>query len=359
MRRLPVFFLVDVSESMAGEHLYKLEEGIGAIVSTLRKDPYALETAWISLLVFAGKTRVAMPLVELIAFQPPELPVGGGTALGGALNRLMDEIDRVVVRSTPDRKGDWKPIVFLLTDGHPTDDASAAVARWNRDYRARIHLVAVSIGGGADHELLNRLTEDVVVFNDQAPDAFGRFIQWVTLSIQSQSRSVSAGEEGKLSLAKGEADLLAPPPRAGRRPPGSAVDERYAVFVGRCSRTKAPYVVKYERRMSEVETQDPVIARALSKANYVFSSVTPVKNSYFELSAEGASGRTVDSRDLFGAPPSCPHCQAPISMAMHGGCGGLHCLTGPGVATCPWCGESGAYGVAEGDGGMEIGRGRG
>ena len=88
MRRLPIFLLVDVSESMVGETLYKLEEGIGAVVSTLRKDPYALETAHLSVIVFAGKARTIIPLTELFAFHPPELPVGGGTALGAALDHV-------------------------------------------------------------------------------------------------------------------------------------------------------------------------------------------------------------------------------------------------------------------------------
>ncbi|MDD2867778.1 TerY-C metal binding domain-containing protein [Neomegalonema sp.] len=361
MRRLPIFFLVDVSESMAGENLYKLEKGLGAVVSALRKDPYALETAWLSVMVFAGRTRVSVPLTELTLFQTPELPIGGGTALGAALDRLMDEIDRTVTVSTPDRKGDWRPIVFLLTDGHPTDDASAAVARWNRAYRSRAHLVAVSIGGGADHELLKRLTEDVVVFNDQAPDAFSRFIGWVTLSIQSQSRSVSAGEEGKLSLAKGEADLLARPGPSARRGEEAGVDDRFAVFVGRCVSTKLPYLVKYERQYREADTQDPVLARALRKKFYLLKTTLPLKASYFDLCAEGEGAHPavkVNSMDLVGGQPPCPHCLSPISMAMHGaGCGGLHCLRGEGEATCPWCGALGFYGASEG--GMEIGRGRG
>jgi uncharacterized protein YegL len=357
MRRLPIFLLVDVSESMVGETLYKLEEGIGAVVSTLRKDPYALEAAHLSVIVFAGKARTIIPLTELFAFHPPELPVGGGTALGVALDHLMNEIDRTVVSSRPDRKGDWRPIVFLLTDGAPTDDVTGAVERWNRSYRSRVSLVAVSIGGGADHAILKRLTEEVIVFNDTAPDAFARFIRWISMSIQSQSRSVSAGQDGKVSLAKAEEGLLAPVERAGALTPFSGVDDRFAVFLGRCAKTRLPYVVKFERHLGRFETRDPALAKLLETRSYVLNTAVPVKNSYFDLTEEGAAAQSVSSDQLIGQP-ACPHCQARFGMAVCR-CGGIHCLEGEGERVCPWCGNTGHYGSAASGAGFDIGRGRG
>jgi uncharacterized protein YegL len=357
MRRLPIFLLVDVSESMVGETLYKLEEGIGAVVTTLRKDPYALETAHLSVIVFSGKARTIIPLTELFAFHPPELPVGGGTALGAALEHLMNEIDRTVLSSTPDRKGDWRPIVFLLTDGVPTDDVSRAVERWNRSYRSRVSLVAVSIGGGADHAALKRLTEDVIVFDDTAPDAFARFNRWIAMSIQSQSRSVSAGQDGKVSLAKTEEGLLAPVERAGGLAPFSGIDDRFAVFLGKCAKTRLPYVAKFERHLGRFETRDPALAKLLETRSYVLSAAVPVKNSYFDLTEEGRAAQTVSSDQLIGHP-ACPHCWARFGMAVCN-CGGIHCLEGQGERTCPWCGNTGHYGAAAPGAGFDIGRGRG
>lgn len=342
---------------MVGESLYKLEEGIGAVVSALRKDPYALETAYLSVIVFAGKATTVTQLTELVSFHPPELPVGGGTALGAALGHLMDEIDRTVVTTTPERKGDWRPIIFLLTDGHPTDDVLKATARWNGFYRSRVNLVAVSIGGAADHALLKRLTDEVVVFNDAAPDAFARFIKWISMSIQSQSRSVSSGQDGKVSLAKSEPGLLAPVEDAEHMASFDGVDDRYAVFVGKCAETKLPYVVKYERHMGRIETTDPTLARLLQTRRYALNTAVPVKNSYFDFSDRIGSGQSVSSEDLIGQP-SCPHCGARFGMAVCG-CGGIHCIDAGGERTCPWCGKTGHY-ASSGDGdGFEISRGRG
>ena len=68
MRRLPVFLVIDVSESMAGDNLRRMQEGIDALLTSLRSDPYALETVHLSVIAFAGVARTLAPLVELFSF---------------------------------------------------------------------------------------------------------------------------------------------------------------------------------------------------------------------------------------------------------------------------------------------------
>ena len=43
MRRLPVFLLLDVSESMVGDNLRQLQQGLDILVRDLRTDPHALD----------------------------------------------------------------------------------------------------------------------------------------------------------------------------------------------------------------------------------------------------------------------------------------------------------------------------
>lgn len=93
MRRLPIFLVIDVSESMAGDNLRQMQEGITRLLAALRRDPYALETVHLSVIAFAGVARTLAPLVELSSFYPPRLPIGAGTSLGTALNHIMDEIN--------------------------------------------------------------------------------------------------------------------------------------------------------------------------------------------------------------------------------------------------------------------------
>ena len=57
MRRLPIYFLIDVSESMVGDPIEQVQDGMATIIKELRTDPYALETVWVSVIAFAGQPK--------------------------------------------------------------------------------------------------------------------------------------------------------------------------------------------------------------------------------------------------------------------------------------------------------------
>lgn len=352
MRRLPVYFLVDVSESMVGECLYQVEEALAAIVANLRTDPYALETAYLSVIAFAGKAKTITPLTELADFYPPDLPVGGGTSLGAGLNHLMDEIDSKVHLGWRGEKGDWRPVVFLLTDGHPTDKPAAAVERWNKSYRARASLVAVSVGGLADHSVLRQLSDDVVALYDVTPESFAHFAQWVSASVSEQSRSVGTGNEVRISLSKADTWAFSVPLDEDEAQ-GPVFDERFAVFTCRCEQSGLPYIIKYERWEGVPEGSEAPSRRR----EFKLACAMPVKSSYFDLSDAAATRLPVQSSDLVGQP-SCPHCGAAYGLARCG-CGGIHCVDGGGPHICPWCHEVGIYESGAGNDGFDVARGLG
>lgn len=355
MRRLPIYFLLDVSESMAGEHLYWLEDGMAAVVKGLRTDPHALETAHLSVIAFAGQVRLLVPLTEVASFVPPSLPVGGGTSLGRALTFLMDEIDRSVVRSTPERKGDWKPIVFLITDGKPTDDVVPAVERWRGKYAQVVTLVAVSMGRAADLSVLNQLTEadKVLILDESTEAAFMRFIRWVTQSVQARSRSVGDVVKEEKLPALDDSILR----KLNLDQPLDRVDESNAYFVSRCQRTQLPYLSRYAPEMPEIHAGGVRLDK-IATGRFVLVGCYPVKNSYFDMSADQPNVATIDSNSLLGAP-SCPHCGNPFGFAMCD-CGNTFCVTGPGQQTCPWCKRTSEFSRGQqGDPGVDLTRARG
>jgi uncharacterized protein YegL len=347
MRRLPVFFVLDCSESMVGEKLKKMEDGLQAIIQTLRTDPHALETVYLSIIAFAGTAKTITPLIEVPSFYPPKLPLGSGTSLGAALEALMAEIDRSVVKSTPEQKGDWKPIVYLFTDGHPTDDPKPAVSRWNGQYARKATLIAITLGKDADFTVLKQLTENVILFEETKEGDFRKFVNWVTASVVAQSRSVGEGMEGTpLPIILDESVM-----RIIKNPPPGA-DDSCVVLIGRCQKTRKPYIIKYERQVQAVAAQD----FRIDVPSYHLSGCYPLEEDYFAWSDNRATEHKVSTTSLIGVP-GCPHCGNVTAFAMCS-CGKLLCVNGPGPAKCPWCGNECNF---EGGGCEEfdVGRGRG
>lgn len=351
MRRLPIFLLVDVSESMAGENIRLMQEGLERLVRSLRADPYALETAHLSVIAFAGKAKTLTPLVELYQFYPPRLPIGSGTSLGGAMNHLMLELTTAVHSTTAERKGDWRPVVFLLTDGKPTDDIEKAVRKWKADYAQRVNLVAIGIGKHASLSTLQRFTENVLTLNATTDDDFKRFIDWISQSVSAQSRSISANQDVKVSLAKVDDSIMA---RIDKIAQGATLDEDFVILAGKCQTTKLPYLMKFERIPQRFSTTELDI----SADRYALVGVYPAEKDYYELSDDRVNAQTISTDALIGAP-ACPHCAHRFGLAMCG-CGQLFCVDGPGEAVCPGCNKTVSMGGAEGDGeGFDVGRARG
>ncbi|WP_315821000.1 vWA domain-containing protein [Paraflavitalea speifideaquila] len=104
MRRLPVYLVLDTSGSMTGEPIESLKNGVQVLISTLRQDPYALETAYLSVITFSTTAQQLVPLTELSTFQMPDLQAAGTTSLGEALNLLSQRVDAEVARTTADQK---------------------------------------------------------------------------------------------------------------------------------------------------------------------------------------------------------------------------------------------------------------
>ncbi len=206
MRKLPVYLLLDTSGSMLGEPIEAVKNGVQMLVSALRQDPYALETAYLSVITFDSKVRQDVPLTELAAFQVPKMEASGATALGGALTLLSVIMDTEVKKSTAELKGDWKPMVFIMTDGVPTDDYRQGVA----DFKSKKVGVVVACAAGhkADTTVLKQITDMVVQLDTADANSISAFFKWVSASISSGSQKVEQGGKDEYNSAS----ELPPPP---------------------------------------------------------------------------------------------------------------------------------------------------
>lgn len=349
MRRLPIYFLIDVSESMVGEPIQAVEEGLSTIIQALKTDPHAIETVWVSIIVFAGEPKTLVPLQEIISFYPPKFPIGGGTSLSKGLGHLMFELRRNIVKTTYEQKGDWKPIVFLFTDGVPTDDTTGAIREWKNNWAKTANIVAVSFGDEMDASVLGQLSDNVLHFKNTDASAYKEFFRWVTDSIKTSSVSVeSTGND--LELAPTNSDTIEKIDLTKKQnQPKEFVDSNFAVVLGKCQSTKRSYLMKYKKSFL------PSVMQNYATRVYKMVGAFKIDDSYYDLSDQTAKSQKINTEELYGAP-TCPCCGNQIAFAMCQ-CGNIHCIAGPGPATCPWCGNQGFYG--QGTGGMDVNRTQG
>ena len=205
MRRLPVYLLLDTSGSMNGEPIEAVKNGVQIMISSLRQNPQAIETAFISVITFDSSAQQLIPLTDLASFQMVDLKASGTTALGEALKLVANKIDNEVAKTTTEQKGDWKPLVFIMTDGIPTDDWQSGLNEFKKHKTA--FTVACAAGAGADTNILKQITDNVVSLDTADSASIGKFFLWVTASIGVSSTRVE--DSGKEVTGLNE---LPPPP---------------------------------------------------------------------------------------------------------------------------------------------------
>lgn len=204
MRRLPVYFLIDTSGSMYGEPIQALNNALSGMVNTLRADAQALDSLWISMITFDREVKEIVSLTELAAFQLPEItcPQSGPTHTGQALEVLYDKVQKDIIQGNSTQKGDWKPLLFLFTDGKPSD------LQLYREMVPKIKslnfgaIVGCAAGHSANDALLKELTPDVVHLDTADSATLKQFFKWVSETI----------EQGNKSQGTGESVALPPPP---------------------------------------------------------------------------------------------------------------------------------------------------
>jgi uncharacterized protein YegL len=160
----------------------------------------------LSVITFDSAAKQLCPLTELSNFQTPNITASGMTSLGDGLALLAERIDTEVAKTTADMKGDWKPLVFLMTDGSPTDDWQRGLKRLQMVRTGMI--VACAAGHGADTNVLKQITEVVVQLDTADESTIKAFFKWVSASVSTGSQKIDQGKKEVVGLS----DLPPPPP---------------------------------------------------------------------------------------------------------------------------------------------------
>ena len=153
--RCPCLLLLDTSGSINGRPIAELNAGLQVFKEELTSDHMAVQRVEVAVMTF-GPVQVLSEFQTADLFRPPTLNVTGDTPMGAA---IMQGLDMLEVRKSMYRQagiGYYRPWVFLITDGAPTDkwqQAAERVRAGDTQERKAFSFFAIGVEG-ADMETL-------------------------------------------------------------------------------------------------------------------------------------------------------------------------------------------------------------
>jgi uncharacterized protein YegL len=197
--RCPCILLLDRSGSMEGEPIEQLNAGLEHFREELTADTLAGKRVETAIVTF-GPPNVEVPFHTVEHFVPPALSAQGDTPLGAAVTLALDLLEARKAEYRANGIAFYRPWVFLLTDGEPTDDWRAAAARIAEgEANKKFAFFAVGIEG-ANMDVLRQISVRMPLGLQGLK--FRELFQWLSNSMRSVSQS-TPGTEVKLQSPSG------------------------------------------------------------------------------------------------------------------------------------------------------------
>lgn len=185
--RVPCVLLLDVSGSMNGPPIRQLNDGIVAFKDAVAADMLASKRVEVAVITFGGQVCVFTPFTTVAAFQPTRLEASGDTPMGAAILRAIDEVKARKEEYKRNGIAYYRPWIFMITDGGPTDSwkqAAEEIARGEQNKEFLFLAVAVQ---GANLEILNQIAPGGV--RQLQGLEFRELFLWLSASMRSVSHS--------------------------------------------------------------------------------------------------------------------------------------------------------------------------
>lgn len=184
--RCPCILLLDTSGSMSGQPIAELNGGLQTFRDELVADSLAAKRVEVGIITF-GPVRVENDFQTAMSFQPPTLVASGDTPMGGAVLQALDMVQQRKETYKTNGIAYYRPWIFLITDGAPTDHWTEAAARVREgEEKKAFAFFAVGVEG-ANMDILGQMAvrEPLKLKGLR----FRALFQWLSSSMKSVSRS--------------------------------------------------------------------------------------------------------------------------------------------------------------------------
>jgi uncharacterized protein YegL len=156
--RCPVILLLDTSRSMSGPPIEELNRGLMAFKDDLLRDTQASLSVEVAIIQFGKTVKLVQDFVTVDEFSPPHLRADGLTPMGQAINYALDLLEQRKTTYKSNGIQYYRPWVFMITDGAPTDMWKNASKRLQEEEQANKLLFFTAAVEGADMDTLSYIT---------------------------------------------------------------------------------------------------------------------------------------------------------------------------------------------------------